>query len=170
MKTKKISKEDIEQKVKIIDTDLYEIEVYSDFFKRKVKIEIYRDHKGPIIISDYIELCVNNFIQYCGTGIHEFIEDIYQNYKSFILNCDYGADYQSYDWDFEKANQDYLGICINTKQDAFTSLKLVCIFISDFYGEFNRNSGYFSVIYDRPWAEGEWIYANFKGGKYFNIE
>ena len=114
-----MGKKELYQKLKKVETDLYEAKIYSGFFRTEVKVLISQctSSKDTIKISDCLLHRINEFMGYKGLEMDQIHSDIFSNYKYLIQETSYGMVpdelLEKHDNNYEKANQEYFNIYTN---------------------------------------------------------
>jgi hypothetical protein len=167
-----IGKAELRNKLKKVDTDTYEAEIYSGFFNTEVKILIQQcsNNENAIQISDCLLQRINDFITYEGSEKNQIRSDIFSDYHYYMKETYYAMVpeelLEKHNNNYEKANQEYFNI--NTEEEAIRALQFQYASFIDCAPtcELSESKGYYSLVFERPWDDEHSLEIEFEQGKY----
>jgi len=170
-----MDRKEIIEKLERVDVNTFNVYVFSRFFEREIKLEIFSGDSGfdEIVISDYLLRCIDDLVDYGTTELEKIMFDVYQNYKHAIGTTDYGIisdQYlEKYNNNTEKANQEFFDI--ESKEAAFRALSFSYATVVEYStnGVVSTRPRYVGLLFERPWDVEHELQIEIENGVYKQI-
>ena len=169
-----MTREEILSKLVRTGPHTFELNAYSNFFNKVVKIEIFSGSSTSevIVLSDYLVKCINEFAAYGSEEKVRIAADVYENYKIYISTTDYGMVSDElrvkYRNDTTLANQEFFGI--NNPEEAYAALTFKYAHVVEYSMEESSEETHFGMFFDRPWDDEHELQLLFANGKYKELD